>query len=268
MRAGPTTDEITRYRRDGFLAIPDLLTPAEVAELKAAVLQTAAGYGESRLAGAGEEWKDKGDYLSRVFTQRLNLWHHSEVVKRYMLGRGIGRLCSELAGVDLRVWHDQALLKQPWANPTSWHLDNPYWSFFSRDSISIWIALDDATLENGCMWYVPGSHRLVSPEANAEIGQRLDALFEMYPAMRSIEPVCVPLRAGSAAVHNGLTAHGAGPNMTHRLRPAMTCAYMPMGSRYNGQRNILDDARVARLQVGDLMDDDRENPVVWTKAWA
>jgi hypothetical protein len=59
----------------------------------------------------------------------------------------IGKMAAELAGVDgMRVWHDQALIKQAYGNPTGWHLDNPYWSFSSRDAISIWIALDDATL--------------------------------------------------------------------------------------------------------------------------
>ena len=67
---------------------------------------------------------------------------------------------TELAGVGgVRIWHDQALVKGPYANPTAFHLDVPYWSFTSADAITIWVALDDATLENGCLYYVPGSHK-------------------------------------------------------------------------------------------------------------
>jgi phytanoyl-CoA hydroxylase len=269
MRAGPSPADIAQYRRDGFIAIPDLLDARELAELKAATLSTVASYGDMRLLGQGENWKEKpDDYYSRVFAQRLNLWKSSPVVKDYMLGPGIGRWCAELAGVDLRVWHDQALFKPPWGNPTAWHLDNPYWSFHSRDAISIWIALEDTTLANGCMWYVPGSHLCTDPAINVGIGQHIGALFDRYPALREREPVAVPLRAGSAAVHNGMTAHGAGANMTHKPRMGMTCAYMPAGSRYNGIRNILSEERHARLAVGDCLDDDVDNPLVWSAAWA
>jgi len=69
-------------------------------------------------------------------------------------------LCT-LAKIDgIRVWHDQALIKGPFGNPTAWHIDNPYWSFFSKASLSIWIALDDATPENGCLYFMPKSHEL------------------------------------------------------------------------------------------------------------
>ena len=59
-----------------------------------------------------------------------------------------------------RIWHDQALFNPPYGNPTGWHLDDPYWSFSSRDAISVWVALDDATRDNGCLYYLPGSHKM------------------------------------------------------------------------------------------------------------
>ena len=70
----------------------------------------------------------------------------------------LGRAACRLSGVDgMRVWHDQALYKEPWANATSWHLDVPYWSFDSAQAVSSWMALDDATLANGCMHFIPGT---------------------------------------------------------------------------------------------------------------
>ena len=102
----------------------------------------------------------------------------------------------EMAGVDgLRVWHDQALIKQPYANPTAFHLDVPYWSFTSPDAITIWIALDDATLENGCLYYVPGSHKAQKFD-NVDIGKEIGALFDVYPEWRDVAaaPCPVPCR--------------------------------------------------------------------------
>ncbi len=210
-------------------------------------------------------WEEGEGYYDKVFVQRLNLWKISPVVKRYMLGAEIGGLASELAGCDLRVWHDQTLQKAPWANPTSWHLDVPYWSFHSRDAISIWIALEDTTLQNGCMYYLPGSHHLATYQ-NVGIGPDMGALFEVYPAMGAIEPVAAPMKAGSCGFHNGLTAHGAGANMTPRPRRAMTCGYMPAGSTYNGQTNIMPEKRVQQLAIGDSLDDEAENPLVSRQA--
>lgn len=259
MRTGLTADQIKRYRDQGFLIHENLLSPVELGELTDAVMNAVAEMGDRKIKAV--DWKDGDQYYDRVFVQRLNLWRDHPTIRRYLIESAIGEMASELAGVPLRVWHDQALNKQPWANPTSWHLDNPYWSFHSTNAISIWIALDDATLQNGCMYYLPGSHKLVTND-NVGIGPNVGDLFRLYPALGRIQPVPAPMKAGSCAFHNGLTAHGAGPNMTPGWRRAMTCAYMPAGSAFNGQQNILTPERMALLEVGDTLDDDVENPLV------
>ncbi|MBA3710337.1 MAG: phytanoyl-CoA dioxygenase family protein [Planctomycetes bacterium] len=261
MRSSVTPEHISHYRENGFVLVEDLLDQAEIAELSAAVAHGVAEMGDRKIVG-GNDWKDGDSFYDNVFVQRLNLWKNEPVVKRYMLGAEIGAMASALAGVDaLRVWHDQTLQKKPWANPTSWHLDTPYWSFDSRDALSIWIALDDVTMQNGCMYYLPGSNRLVNFE-NVGIGPNMGDLFNLYPALKTIEPVAVPMRAGSCAFHNGLTAHAAGPNMTPRWRRAMTCAYMPDGCTFNGKGNILTAEQIARLKIGDRLDDEQQNPLL------
>jgi phytanoyl-CoA hydroxylase len=260
MRSEVTQAHIDRYRADGFVVVEDLVTPDELAELGAAVDRATGLYGDKKIFG-NADWKDTGEYYDSVFLQRLNLWRVDATVKRYMLGAEVGRIAAQLAGVDLRVWHDQTLQKPPWGNPTAWHLDVPYWSFKSPHAISIWIALGDSTLENGCMHYLPGSHKLVTYE-NVGIGNDMGGLFKVYPQLGAIEPVAVPLKAGSCAFHNGLTAHAAGVNMTPRWRKAMTCGFMPVGSTFDGNANILSKERLERLKVGDSLDDDEENPRV------
>jgi len=258
-----TPEQIASYRRDGFVSHPGFLNAAEVEELKAAVLEAIAGMGDSRLPEAGERMRDRDNYYSRVFTQRLNLWRLNETVKRYMLSPEVGRMCCELEGQPgYRVWHDQALVKEPFGNPTAWHLDNPYWSFYSKHALSIWIALEEATLENGCMWFSPGSHKLARFE-NVGIGEDLAGLFKVYPEMAEIDPVPAPMKPGDCSFHNGLTAHGAGANMTRGRRIAMTCAYMPLGATFNGRSNVLPDDYLRSLKEGDVLDNDDWNPKVY-----
>jgi len=258
-------EQIQKYQNDGFLYFPGLLSGEEVAELKAAVIDTVASMGKRKVAGAGADLAEGDDYFKKVFTQRLNLWRLSETIKGYMLNPALGEMLAGLAGVDgLRVWHDQALIKEAYANPTAWHLDNPFWSFFSRQSISIWIALEDATPFNGCMCFIPGTHRFANFDPQ-EIGQDLSGLFKKYPKMGEIDPVPVPMKAGDCSFHNGLVAHGAGANMTRGRRIAMTCAYMPEGSTFNGQQNILPDGYFQSLKAGDTLDNDAQNPIVYSQ---
>lgn len=265
MKTTLTTDQIARYREEGFLVLHDFLAPKELNSLRQAVEETVTGMGKRKIAGDGAGWEEGDGYYDRVFTQRLNLWKLNEAVKNCVLSPDLGEMLCELAGIEgIRIWHDQALIKEPFGNPTSWHIDVPYWSFFSRDAISIWIALEDATLENGCLYYIPGSHRMTDGR-NISIGENLDGLFRIYPELAKIDPVAAPLQAGGCVLHNGLTAHGAGANMTRTRRGALACAYMPDGSTFNGQQNILPESYVRALASGAALDDDRFNPVVFRK---
>ncbi len=266
MNTNVTQDQIDSYQRDGLLVFEEFLTEDELNEMRAAVSDGVAKIGKQKVAGDGNKaLVEEGSYYDRVFLQRLNLWKINDVIKKYFLKPELGEMLCKLTGVDgIRIWHDQTLQKQPWSNPTAWHLDNPYWSFHSPNAISIWIALDDATLQNGCLYYLPGSHK-ISRYDNVEIGQDIGDLFKVYPEFRTIEPVVADMKAGMAGVHNGLTAHGAGPNMTPYPRRAMTCAYMPDNEKFNGQQNILSDEYVGKLKVGDVLNDEEQNPLVWSK---
>ncbi len=265
MRSEVTPEQVAFYRENGFVIIEDFLTPEELEEWREAVMEAVEERGSRRFP-----WLDKDSegYYARVFKQRVNLWQTNERVKKLMLDPRLGKMAADLAGVDgIRIWHDQALIKEPWANPTAWHLDLPYWSFDSRDAISIWVALDDATLQNGCLYFLPGTHKTARLD-NVGIGPNMADLFEIYPEWKSMEAVPAPMRAGSCSFHNGLVAHAAGPNMTPRLRRAMTCAYMPDGCRFNGKPNILTPEQLARLTIGDLLNDEAQNPLIYSRKGA
>lgn len=255
--------QVDSYRENGYLVIEQFLTANELQTWRE-VTEDAVAERLTNNSGYNNQ-ADPDAFYARVFTQCVKLADTHAGMRDLILSPRLGEMAARLAGVDgIRVWHDQALYKPAFGNPTGWHLDNPYWSFSSRDAISIWIALDDATLGNGCMWYVPGSH-LTATYDNVGIGQNIGDLFKVYPAWREIDPVACPCTAGSAVFHNGLVAHGAGANMTNRPRRAMTCAYMPDGSTFNGTQNVLPEAYFRSLTIGDALSDDRVNPMVWRR---
>ncbi|MCD2424538.1 phytanoyl-CoA dioxygenase family protein [Niabella pedocola] len=264
-------EQIGYYQENGFIVIDDFLSPEELQEWREAVTEAIAERngikipGQDIKVGMDDGINEDAEYFSKVFDQLLNLWQTNGKVKKIMMDERIGKMAAELAGADgIRIWHDQALFKKPWANPTSWHLDTPFWSFSDRKALSIWVALDDATLENGCLYFIPGSFKETTFE-NKGIGKNMDGIFDVYPQFKKVNSVAAKMKAGSCSFHNGLTIHGAGANMTSGYRRAMTCAYMPEGNIFNGQANILPDAYLKTLAIGDPLNSDEQNPLIYHK---
>jgi ectoine hydroxylase-related dioxygenase (phytanoyl-CoA dioxygenase family) len=268
MRQELTQSEIARYRRDGFLAIDDLLTIRELDIWRESVDEAVAMRGDQTHA-TGDRVRAGGDadyweFYERVFTQKTNLWQSHAGVRKLVLDSRLGGMAAALEGIrGVRVWHDQALIKEPYGNPTAYHVDVAYWSFTSANATSIWVALDDTTLANGCLYFVPGSHKTARFEA-VEIGADLGGIFKRFgdPAEA---PVPCPIPAGGCTFHNGLTIHGAGANMTSGRRRAMACIYMPDGATFNGKANILPPEYLERITVGDHLNNDEINPLVFSR---
>jgi ectoine hydroxylase-related dioxygenase (phytanoyl-CoA dioxygenase family) len=264
-----TEEQVHYYRENGFVVIDDFLSPAELEAWRQAVLKAVDARAGKKMPGKdiklGEDDginKDAG-YFAKVFDQLINLWQTDTGVRRLMLDERIGAMAAKLAGVEgIRIWHDQALFKRPWANPTAWHLDTPFWSFSDRKALSIWVALDDATLENGCLYFIPGTCHKTTFD-NCDIGKNMDGIFEVYPEFAKLASVAAPMKAGSCSFHNGLTIHGANANMTPGFRRAMTCAYMPDGNLYNGQPNVLPEPYVSALRIGDILNNEEQNPLIY-----
>lgn len=264
-------EQISAYQENGFVVVEDFLNETELDYWRTSITKALEERKGLKIPGKvgnideGDGINEDSDYYTKVFDQSINLWQTSETMKEIMFDERIGKMVSDLSGADgVRIWHDQALIKRPWANPTSWHLDTPYWSFSDRRAMSIWVALDDVTLANGCLFFLPGTHKLTTFE-NPSIGKNMDAIFEFYPEFKTRKSTAAVMKAGSCSFHNGLTVHGAHANMTPGFRRAMTCAFMPDGSTFNGIPNVLPDSYLKTLKVGDVLNNDQQNPLIYKK---
>ena len=157
----------------GFLAADELehwkeTTQAAVAE-RGAVGRKHAGAMHHSIP---YRWATQPDVIEREslrgfgddrLTQRTNLWMTNDAMRELMLCPRIGKMMGELSGSDgMRIWHDSALHKEPFALPTSLHIDNPRWGFTSSGAINCWVALGDVGIQNGCM-FCESSKRLPRP---------------------------------------------------------------------------------------------------------
>jgi phytanoyl-CoA hydroxylase len=93
----------------------------------------------------------------------------------------------------------------------------------------------------------------------------MDAIFNFYPQFKERKSQSAVMKAGSCSFHNGLTVHGAHANMTPGFRRAMTCAFMPDGSTFNGIPNVLPDSYLKTLKVGDVLNNNDQNPLIYKK---
>lgn len=141
------------------------------------------------------------------------LWHPAFVVP-----------AAQLLGGAVRFWHDQIFYKPArHGGIVIWHQDYSYWTRTTPMAhISCWIGLDDSTRDNGCVHYVPGSHRWqLLPRAS--FANNMDAVLEsLTPAQRAeFKPVPIELKAGECSFHHPLMVHGSYANSTDRPRRAV-----------------------------------------------
>lgn len=244
-------DQIDKYRRDGFIVLPDIVTGAALETLRAAVEAAVAAETGARQSDQG---KTLGAY-EKIFNQKVNIWRRHAAVAEFTLSKALGSIAARLEGVPMRIWHDQALFKEPGLgdNKTPWHQDAVYWPHQDRwRQTTIWLALREANAQNGCMSFLPGTHAL-GPLEPIDLANPAD-IFGLSPHLRDKKPVICPLAAGSATFHNGLTWHFAGPNKSNATREAYAVIFMPDGTSFDGKKHIVTED--LNLSVGDRLTQD------------
>ncbi len=122
-----TSSDIDSYRENGYHIVPDLLSPSQLEQWRTIIFSAVQDRAEKKYKFPTAHEEDHTntdlDYYDNVFTQRINLWQTHNSVKQLLLESGavIGKIAAELEGIDcVRIWHDQALTKEPFANPTAW----------------------------------------------------------------------------------------------------------------------------------------------------
>jgi ectoine hydroxylase-related dioxygenase (phytanoyl-CoA dioxygenase family) len=159
-----------------------------------------------------------------AITFTTHLVRRSAVLRRLVSSPPLTDLCADLIGPDVRLYWDQAVYKKHDADATfPWHQDNGYAFVEPQQYLTCWIALTDATEDNGCPQVVPGVHR-----AGTLAHRPTDAGFVCLDDPPGA--VTVPARAGDVVVFSSLTPHCTGPNLTDGVRKAYIVQYAPDGA--------------------------------------
>ena len=162
----------------------------------------------------------------------FNLWTHDEGVRAFVFARRFAKVAADLMGVEaVRLYHDQALFKEPGGGFTPWHQDQFYWPLDTPHTITMWMALVDVTEGMGPTRFASGSHRLGNL-GDFTIGDTSEKEFGRIVAARGLRCTSYePLAPGDATFHGGWTLHSARANHSSAMREVMTVIYYADGAR-------------------------------------
>lgn len=203
------------YRRDGFVAVPGLFGRAAVRDLLA---ETTAIVRGDRGEAMGAE-SIVGDTDEARLAKVLAI-HHPHKLSPLMLAAmthaPVARVLTALIGPDVKSMQSMLFVKAPGKPGQAWHQDEQYIPTRDRSLCGVWIALDDASIDNGCMWMHPGSHAPGVLYPTRHHGEsRFDSATEAYGFPFEREGgVAVEVRAGDVVFFNGYVLHRSLPNRT------------------------------------------------------
>ncbi|WP_160718879.1 phytanoyl-CoA dioxygenase family protein [Bacillus sp. USDA818B3_A] len=230
-----TANQIEFYRKNGFIQINNILTKEELDELRQYVDESMEDH--NPLA---RESPDRSAYF-RVLNQKVNSWRDHAGMSKYSFHPRFSNIALQLTGANgIRFFHDHILFKMPGdSKPTPWHQDFPYWPMNEPGALSIWITLDDVNEENGCMMFVPESHKAgkFQPINLAEPEDLFQ--FSKNTEVNKQTPVICRLKAGSCTFHDGLTFHYAHANQTNRPRRVLAIIFYPEDTTFSGKNHIV-----------------------------
>ena len=250
-----STQQQARYQTDGYLVLPGFKPASELAALRARALQIVEAFDENahrtifstqdqarRSAGAAflasaegiecffeEEAFDASGRLRQAKALSINKIGHAmhdldPVFERFSCQPALAELAGDLGLVDPLLWQSMYIFKQPGiGGEVHWHQDASFFDTTPSSVTAFWFALEDATLDNGCLWLQPGGHHGPLRERFVREGDslRMERLSDLpWPDASSAVPL--PVAAGSLVCFHGLLPHWSAPNRSAASRHAYT----------------------------------------------
>jgi ectoine hydroxylase-related dioxygenase (phytanoyl-CoA dioxygenase family) len=217
-----TEEQAAHFDEHGFVVLEDLVDRKTLADITAELDSFEANV-EAFLRTQTDERFTIAEAGAITFTTHLVA--QSEIARRFATAPVFLDICADLLALDVDMYWDQAVYKKP-EKPRRfpWHQDNGYTFIEPQQYLTIWVALTDATIENGCPWVAPGVHK-VGTLAHRFVDPLGFECFDKAPSA-----VAAPVPAGGAVVFSSLTPHLTGPNTTDAVRKAYILQYSQAGS--------------------------------------
>jgi len=255
--------DIQSYRENGFLVIEGLVSSRDVEAMRAdAVKICRGGYPHEKLPPLPQDLPDE-EVINRFLC--IHQPHKISPLMREMVAHpGIAEVLSQIIGPNVKCMQSMLFIKPPKYPGQAWHQDEIYIPTRDRSLTGGWIALDDATQENGCLWVIPGSHQTgyLWPQREHNNRMEFDWAGESYGFDESAEiPVECP--AGSVVFFNGYLLHRSFKNRLNRYRRVLVNHYMNAYSLLPWEASTPEGVHCAAADFRDIVMVAGEDPYAW-----
>lgn len=248
-----SAETVNEFRKKGHTLVKGVLSPEEIALYRPVISGAAERYNTEK-----RNMQDRDTY-GKAFLQIMNLWRVDEDAKKYVFAKRFAKIAADLLGVEnVRLYHDQALYKEPGGGPTPWHQDQYYWPIDTHDTITMWMPLVDIDVEMGMLTFASKSFTEGAVFDN-EISDESETAFDDYVKEQGFDITrAETMKAGDATFHRGFTIHKAPGNNSDTMREVMTVIYIADGAKITPAKNKYqaDDHRkwLDEKPVGGLVD--------------
>jgi non-haem Fe2+, alpha-ketoglutarate-dependent halogenase len=208
-----TPEQIAAFNRDGYLAGIRIFDEEEISGIRHYFDELLA----KTLAAGGDSYS--------ISTAHLRYGRVYDILTEPRITARI----RDLLGEDVIAWGSHFFCKMPGdGKRVSWHQDSSYWPLTPSMAVTAWLAIDDATVENACMRYIPGSHQMGHLTYTLSENDEGNVLNQTVPEAETLgAPVDVELKAGEISIHSDLLLHGSEANQSSKRRCGLTLRYCP-----------------------------------------
>ncbi|HYL58709.1 MAG TPA: phytanoyl-CoA dioxygenase family protein [Candidatus Acidoferrales bacterium] len=218
-----TEAQAQSFNERGFFVLEDAIDPASTARVRDEIDPYEAKT-EKYLRAQPNRRAMIAEADGISFT--VHLVRRSKICREFSASAVFTDLCHDLIGPDVRLYWDQAVYKKPeYPKIFPWHQDNGYTYIEPQAYLTCWVALTDATVDNGCPWVIPGGH------LRGTLAHRMTEPGYVCREDDGADALAAPVRAGGVVVFSSLTPHRTGPNVTSDVRKAYILQYAPTGAR-------------------------------------
>ncbi len=217
--------KVNEFKKNGHTLIKNVLSKDEVTAYREVINTAAYKYNTEKRS-----LKERDTY-GKAFLQIMNLWEADKEVRKFTLAKRFAKIAAGLLGVNnVRIYHDQALYKEPGGGFTPWHQDQYYWPLDTNNTITMWMPLIHITEEMGMLTFASGSHKSGFIE-NVAISDESEKKLEQHIKDKGFFISRPPsMNAGDATWHYGWTLHSAPGNTSKDTREVMTIIYFADGA--------------------------------------
>jgi ectoine hydroxylase-related dioxygenase (phytanoyl-CoA dioxygenase family) len=254
-------DDISYFRDNGFIKLKNVLSQELLDYYGTEITRKVFELNTMHLP------MDERDTYHKAFLQITNLWQKSDMVKEFVMGKRLAQIASDLMDTSgVRLYHDQALYKEPGGGFTPWHADQYYWPLATERCCTAWIPLQETPLEMGPLSFSAKSHQF-SVGRDLPISDESEILIQQALKEANLDYITEPFESGEVSFHYGWTFHNAGPNTTENPRKVMTIIYMDEQMRLkepdNENQKVDRDVFCPGVQVGEIISTEL-NPVIFS----